>query len=555
LDTGINILKNKARDVAVRHQTIRNTIKWSYDLLDASEQQLFQQLALFRSGFTLESLEVIYPKVDPIEVVESFMNKSLIVKDKEVHLVPRFRMLKLIRDFGLEQLEENPKRADFYSAFSYYFMSFIQKHASKFRGKDQAKWIALLEAEYENLLEALEWLTSNQPELGARMGVEFWPFHLNRGFLREGLAMIEKLLTLTIRDKLVHARLLEGAGILTQNLGRYSNAKDYQKECLDICEALQDKAEVAKALNNLGWAEWRIGNYEQTKTYSEKALEIFHELNDFLGQAKSLNNIAWANYYTGLYENSANLQRKVLAIHTQASNQKGIAFAKINLGRALIYTGKIVEAEKLINEGYEVFKNLKNQQLSTFSLLIKAEYHYENQAFKMAEDLLQDHCLPEFKKIGDVWGIATSHNHLGAVGWQTKAFDEAESHFEKALYLFSNSNDVYGETSSTIWLAKLHDTLGHHTQALKHLDSGIQLAAGIQAMEWLKEGCLQKVFYTQRNDSIGSAIKFLTLADHYAQQQGAYAYQKFQVQIRELKAALKHSLGVSEERAEFPFIH
>jgi hypothetical protein len=61
-------------------------------------------------------------------------------------------------------------------------------------------------------------------------------------------------------------------------------------------------------------------------------------------------------------------------------------------------------------------------------------------------------------------------------------------------------------------------------------------------MEWLKEGCLQKVFYTQRNDSIGSAIKFLTLADHYAQQQGAYAYQKFQVQIRELKAALKHSL-------------
>src|SRR5437763_3435626 len=44
------VLTSRERDLPVRQQTLRNTIAWSYHLLDAEEQQLFRRLSVFASG-------------------------------------------------------------------------------------------------------------------------------------------------------------------------------------------------------------------------------------------------------------------------------------------------------------------------------------------------------------------------------------------------------------------------------------------------------------------------------------------------------------------------
>jgi len=49
----LQLLTSSARDVPAHQQTLRNTIQWSYDLLDAQEQQLFCRLSVFVSGCTL----------------------------------------------------------------------------------------------------------------------------------------------------------------------------------------------------------------------------------------------------------------------------------------------------------------------------------------------------------------------------------------------------------------------------------------------------------------------------------------------------------------------
>ena len=53
------VLTSGARDVPARQQTLRNTIKWSYDLLDAQEQRLFRRLSVFVGGCTLEAIEAV----------------------------------------------------------------------------------------------------------------------------------------------------------------------------------------------------------------------------------------------------------------------------------------------------------------------------------------------------------------------------------------------------------------------------------------------------------------------------------------------------------------
>jgi Mrp family chromosome partitioning ATPase len=48
-----------ARDLPQRQQTLRNTIAWSYDLLEEREQHLFRQLAVFVGSFPLEAVESV----------------------------------------------------------------------------------------------------------------------------------------------------------------------------------------------------------------------------------------------------------------------------------------------------------------------------------------------------------------------------------------------------------------------------------------------------------------------------------------------------------------
>jgi predicted ATPase len=57
LERRLPLLRGGARDLPLRQQTMRNTIGWSYDLLDDTEQALFRRIAVFVGGFSLEAAE------------------------------------------------------------------------------------------------------------------------------------------------------------------------------------------------------------------------------------------------------------------------------------------------------------------------------------------------------------------------------------------------------------------------------------------------------------------------------------------------------------------
>ena len=107
LEKRLPLLIGGARDLPERQRTLRETIRWSHDLLTEEEQVLFRRLAVFAGGATLEAAEAVANPAGEFDVfvgLERLVEQNLVRQEAGPTGEPRFTMLETIREFGIEQL-------------------------------------------------------------------------------------------------------------------------------------------------------------------------------------------------------------------------------------------------------------------------------------------------------------------------------------------------------------------------------------------------------------------------------------------------------------------
>ena len=100
----LEVLIAGARDLPARQQTLRNTLQWSYDLLDEDEQRAFRRLSVFVGNFSLEAAEAIGVMLDALSALQDW---SLVRRADVAANEPRFLMLETLREFAHEQLGQH----------------------------------------------------------------------------------------------------------------------------------------------------------------------------------------------------------------------------------------------------------------------------------------------------------------------------------------------------------------------------------------------------------------------------------------------------------------
>jgi len=80
LEHRLALLTGGARDLPARQRTMRETIAWSYDLLDPEHQTLFRRLSVFTGGCTLAAAESLLGghADDVLDGIEVLVRNSLI---------------------------------------------------------------------------------------------------------------------------------------------------------------------------------------------------------------------------------------------------------------------------------------------------------------------------------------------------------------------------------------------------------------------------------------------------------------------------------------------
>ncbi len=203
LESRLRLLTGGARDLPERQQTLRRAMDWSHELLTGEEQKLFQRLAVFVGGFTLEAAEAVANSgadldLDAFDGVASLVDKSLLQRRGESAGEERFGMLETIREYGLERLAASGEEAATRRAHAAYFVVVAEDGAPHVAGgAEQALWLERFFGEHDNLRAALGWLSrTGNAEWGFRLAralSQFWMEHSHPSEGREWFLALLKL--------------------------------------------------------------------------------------------------------------------------------------------------------------------------------------------------------------------------------------------------------------------------------------------------------------------------------------------------------------------------
>ncbi len=305
LEHRLPLLSRGARDLPQRQQTLRTTIAWSYDLLQASEQQLFRRLAVFVGGFPLEAVQTICvfdaggtsssPQADDtvaLEQLAQLLDKSLVQAQQGTRAEPRFTMLETIREYATEQLQASREEAAMQERHAQYFLRLAEEAEPHLYRPRADSWLERLEPEDANLRVALAWCEARQDrvETGLRLaGALFWYWSL-RGSLHEGRTWLQAILARSASSdrSVVRGLALFGAGMLAFVEGDFAAAATQEEEALSIAREAGDKQMTAHAEVVVGLVRMSQGNTAAARSLFEESHILSKDLGDTWGETMTL---------------------------------------------------------------------------------------------------------------------------------------------------------------------------------------------------------------------------------------------------------------------------
>ncbi|MCC6790466.1 MAG: hypothetical protein IT336_02210 [Thermomicrobiales bacterium] len=306
----LSLLVGGPRDAPVRHRSLRDTIAWSYDLLEPGERALFCALTSFVGGFTLDAAEAVVSGMgrtddaallsphslpalpDVIDGISSLVDKSLL----EVRQTPdggtRYDFVETIRDFGLEQLRQSGDEETCREAHARYFLNLAVRAADRLFGSEQYDWWNRLEEEHANLRQALIWFDERGDKRLIRLANALLFFWWYQGHLAEGRHWLER--ALDHADDVADAGrawAANGAALLTLNFGDMPRLSALVREAERSSLAARDLAAAGMATMISAWVALIERRQTDAIAACERATDLLRSAGSDIWLANGLGDI------------------------------------------------------------------------------------------------------------------------------------------------------------------------------------------------------------------------------------------------------------------------
>jgi predicted ATPase/DNA-binding CsgD family transcriptional regulator len=278
LSQRLSLLTIGLQSAPTRQQTLRNTLDWSYSLLNGHEQQVLRLLSVFVGGCTIQAIETVARATgiqahSVLESLASLLDQHLIQQSEPVGPEPRLRLLETVREYASSLLNaDEHERQGAHDAHASFYLTLAEETSARF-GDAFHLLLPALGPEHDNLRAALHWfLEHSKMNEATRLASALEWFWAGGGSWSEGLLWFEQILVqphaVSTREL---ARALTVAGKLAQLQGNYSQASRWGRESLALFRHLGERRDIITALTHLAYTEMEQGVYERAITLVEEA--------------------------------------------------------------------------------------------------------------------------------------------------------------------------------------------------------------------------------------------------------------------------------------------
>lgn len=396
------------RDQVARHQTLFQTIGWSYKLLSPREQWLFRWMAVFAGGMTDAALRALAPQAPgdsgvsdsaPLDITYLLLvDKSLLHRSDTLGPDVRWRMLPNTREYALLQLRKDAaeQRAARQWHADYFWRMAVREPeegasllptvlAGRHSDAEQ-QWLRQMVAERENLWAALDWFSDEGPlERGLRMTSRLREYWVWFGMVDQGRTYLE---TFIRAGDAARVEALYVAGQLAGRQGDFTLARQWYEGALVLVRRIGNKTEEARIYNDLGVVAFLEGQYDLAGGYYRQSLTVREALDDKEGQAKTLNNLGLLYLALGQYDMARQALERSITLRRALNDPSLLALGLNTLGDLCLSEGRVADARAALNECLSLSLRLGRPEVDVDMLDSLAHLAFLSQRLERASVLL-----------------------------------------------------------------------------------------------------------------------------------------------------------------------
>jgi predicted ATPase/DNA-binding SARP family transcriptional activator/tetratricopeptide (TPR) repeat protein len=490
IQNDLDFLAADMEDAPRRQRSLRAAFNHSWRLLNNREQEIFQQLSVFRGGFTRPAASEV---VDAqLRDLQSLVAKSLLTLTAD----SRYEIHELVRQFAAERVAGSPEKERAVRArHSSYYCALLHQHTERWHTARQLETLAEVTLEADNIQMAWEWAVRHREWRRLRKAMDSWGwYHQWRGRFKDGEAFCQNIIEgievaqvedgpgsteslrlwaralswqgkFTMAGEVALCRLQHGLALLQRKelkdcdtrferafvhlaVGENYYSLDRQKArqhydaSLRLFGHLEADWGEAEALCALGHLDWATGDYASGVSRIRTALSRCEVRGDLRAQIWCKSSLAWVQQHLGELGQAEDLRREVVDLCRQLGERSSLTYALAYLSYTLFWQGKFEEGKQCAEESLALCLEDSRNDVEGFvrlaigmALLLMGQYERAGRELRRA--------LARVREANTRGEEASVHWALSCVALVESDYAGARAALDESFRLYSEVDDQY----------------------------------------------------------------------------------------------------------------
>lgn len=404
---GLDFLAADWADIPVRQCSLRATFDYTWRLLDARQQGIFQGLSVFRGAFTRQAARAVC-RASPHEL-RALVERSLLLSTTPGW----YELHELLLQYGWEKLARSAQvEQEICNRHCAYYLERLARWDEALKSAKQPEVLVSIDREHENLRTAWSWAAEQGSAAQLAPAVETLCLYYDLRLRYPEGASACRYAAESLGAKTLRADQISTSGLIKiltwearfqRLLGNQIRADELYADCLNYLDDLtqlgwDDRKERAFLYLEMGNAAQHTDRTAAQRWY-RKSLELQTEIADNRGAAGALCGLGEIAQQTGRVNDSIACYEESLTFFRALGDPRSTANSLIGLGNALFRVGRLGEGEGSIGEAIAIFEALGDRAGIARSQLNLARAFFWEGRYAEVLDLFE-RCSPTIEDLG-----------------------------------------------------------------------------------------------------------------------------------------------------------